>query len=369
MSSLLELIDHLSGLVDASPAALPTVQQAVSDLIQQAANAGQQDAEVALQHMSALVSQAGFLPAALIAVGCGALIERGADPAIASAAILTRIRESLELAPTFVSACQNEARDHPGVCDPADSAACVQQFGRKISQQMPEVTQAWAALEPFCTAALAVLMRLPAMRETVRNDRAFQGALAAYPLDSSALQCVRDILQVLENEEIIVLHPVLKRGYRVCIRGIGRNFELHTLLADALIGDPAQGWLPGQRPDPRVVSAAKDGPFPWPGEDAKDFPSAVGKFNLWNWQGLQPDGTLPQGFEKKEHWIWNEGKPADIAMFEGVRVILLGPPPYERRWNAGRYFPGMKGEVEVLEHLSPVLVDEWLTRIQAAVTH
>ena len=27
----------------------------------------------------------------------------------------------------------------------------------------------------------------------------------------------------------------------------------------------------------------------------------------------------------------------------------------------------MKGEV--LEHLSPVLVDEWLTRIQAAVTH
>jgi hypothetical protein len=37
-------------------------------------------------------------------------------------------------------------------------------------------------------------------------------------------------LQVQEHEEIIVLHPVLKRGYRVCIRGIGRNFELHTLL-------------------------------------------------------------------------------------------------------------------------------------------
>jgi hypothetical protein len=103
-----------------------------------------------------------------------------------------------------------------------------------------------------------------------------------------------------------------------------------------------------------------------PSEERGNFPPAVGAFNLWNWQGLLPDGSLPTGLNGKEHWIWNEGVPADVAPFEGQRVVLLGPSPYARTWNAGRFFPAMKGELEVLEILAPAQVQDWLSRIAAA---
>ncbi|GCE29808.1 hypothetical protein KDA_52920 [Dictyobacter alpinus] len=165
-----------------------------------------------------------------------------------------------------------------------------------------------------------------------------------------------------------MLHPESLHWYHIRISNIGLNFELHTLLADALIGDPKRGWLAGTRPDPRVVAAAKDGPFPLRDDhDYQNFPHAEGSFNLWNWRGLQPDGRLPSGFEKREQWIGNEGQPAEIEPFEGTRIILLGPLHYAQSWNAGRYFPQLKGELEVLEKLSEQQARQWLSGIATVV--
>ncbi|MBO0796205.1 MAG: hypothetical protein J2P36_35380, partial [Ktedonobacteraceae bacterium] len=247
--------------------------------------------------------------------------------------------------------------------DPDDMEACMQHYGQRVAEKMPEEVP---ALEPLCTAALAVVMRLSSVRTAICHDAAFVSALTSTTGYSSAADCLSTLSQVLDNEEIIVLHPGLKCGYRIRIRGVSDNFQLHTLLADALIGDPNQRWLPGQRPDPRVAAAANNGPFPLPGEEDAKFPAAEGAFNLWNWQGLQSDGTLPKGGSNSEHWVWNEGTPADIEHFEGTRVILLGPPPYHRSWNAGRFFPGLDGELEVLEIASPAPVDDWLARIITA---
>ena len=359
---LSESVDHLMAVIEARSPDVPALQEAVRTIVQQSEQATQQERETALEHMTVLFSQVKlYPPAAIIALGCGALIEQGADPAIASAAILERTQEALQQAPAFGLACQNEAGRHPGESDPQDIEACVNQYGQQLIQEMPEEARAWFALQPICTAALAVLMRLPYMRASISQDPTFLAALAECPATYSSIDCVRDVLAVLDQEEVIVLHPALQRGYHIRISGIGTNFQLHTLLADALIGDPTQGWLPGKRPDLRVAAAAKNGPFPMPGEDDSDFPSAEGAFNLWKWQGLQLGGTLREGQRNSQHWIWNEGKPGDIALFEGRRVILLGPPPYARWWNAGRFFPGMHGELEVLEHLSQTQVQEWLT--------
>jgi hypothetical protein len=61
----------------------------------------------------------------------------------------------------------------------------------------------------------------------------------------------------------------------------------------------------------------------------------TGSFNL-----LAPDGT----------WVWNEGTPTDIPVVDGVRLLVLDPPPYERSWPAGRFFPHMTGDL-VLERV------------------
>jgi hypothetical protein len=168
------------------------------------------------------------------------------------------------------------------------------------------------------------------------------------------------MLRVLDGEPLLIFHPEVRRGYRAEISGIADNFQLHTLLSDALVGNPAEGRLPGERPDPRVVAAARDGAA------GRDTPSARGAFNLWTWLGLRPDGTLPDAMKGSDHWVWNEGTPADIPPFEGVRVVLLGPPPYPRSWSPERRFRDMAGELRLLEQLPTDAVQGWLRRIAAA---
>jgi hypothetical protein len=79
------------------------------------------------------------------------------------------------------------------------------------------------------------------------------------------------------------------------------------------------------------------------------------------------DGALPTpGTTQSRYWIWNEGTPADISLFEGSRIILLGPPPYTRTWSAGRSFPSIAGQLDVLDLLTPAQIEDWLTRLAAA---
>ena len=373
MTLLSEAVDRLTALLEGPPATRSSVQQEVVDVIKNARQATGQDIEGALQRMKIFIESMGIMPASFVALACGALVEQGANPESVGDVIVQRARQAIKIAPAFVLSCQDRARhDSVAEIDPENIDACIQRYKDELMKSGSEEGEAWLMLRQICTAALAVLMRLPHIREALQNDPDFMADLErGFALFPDRLDCLYELLHLLD-EEMIVLHPGLQRGYRIHIRGIRDNFQLHILLADAFIGDPEQGWLSGERPDPLVVAAAKDGPFPRPNEDANDdFPAAEGVFNLWNWQGLQPDGTLYETQSDqsnlRRHWIWNEGKPQDIALFEGVRIILLGPPPYDRAWNAGRYFPDLPGELEVLEKLSDAQVRDWLTRLSVAV--
>lgn len=112
------------------------------------------------------------------------------------------------------------------------------------------------------------------------------------------------------------------------------------------------------------MAQCRDAPFCDGREDVTD------PFNLFHWTALGPDGSLSsqgESLEMTEHWIWNEGCPADITPFEDRRVILLGSSPYARFWQAGRVFHEMVGELTVERTLEPAEVDNWLQRLQAAV--
>ncbi|HZR44737.1 MAG TPA: hypothetical protein VFB12_31790 [Ktedonobacteraceae bacterium] len=367
MSSLSIAVDQLFTQIKGRPFGMRELQSGLQQILQQATNAPREDLDAALQRLEEPVSNLPLLPAALLAVGCGALIEYGGSAAVVAPAIFQRTSDALQLAAPFIRACQDAARTRPNeTSDPENAELCVEEYGERVSMQMPEEAQAWSTLEMLCNAVIASLMHVARLRQFIRTDEAFTPALLAFPVQNSAIECIRKLLQILDNEELIVLHPALRRGYRVRISGLGDNFQLHTLLADALIGDPAQGWLPSERPDPVVVAAAKDGPCPHTVEENRAFPIAQGAFNLWNWHGLQTDGTLPTGNTQSRHWIWNEGMPADITTFEGTRVVLLGPQPYARTWSAGRYFPSIPGQLEVLEILTQNRTEDWLTRLATA---
>jgi hypothetical protein len=382
---LAQSVDHLAELLEKREEDSAAWQRAMGEVLQKAAQATPEEVRLAQERLAEMMLRMPLALSALFALGSGALVENGADAGIAAEAIFERTYKALVLATRFGIACQEEARrHHPDTPQKSagkkegdeedeeefevdDIESCVEAYGAVLAEQMGEEAEGWQALSPLATAAQAIITRSATQRALVRDNAQFMQAMYECPA-ASTLHCLHVALNLLENEKIVVLHPDLQRGYLIRISNIALNFELHTLLADALIGDPAQGWLPGQRPDPRVVAAAKDGPFPMPGDKGADsFPHARGAFNLWNWQGLQANGKLPEGFGNTEHWIWNEGQPVDIALFEQTRVILLGPAPYQRTWNAGRFFPNHNSELEVLEQLPEQQVNDWLARISAAV--
>lgn len=335
------------------------LRQSLVKVLQLAERADQATRDTLLEQVSELMLTTSLSRASYLAIGCGALVEEGADPLRGLTPLMTRTREALEGAVPFVEACQRaaEASENP----PEDAEERVEMFGKHIAEQMPGEAAAFDAVPRLCQAMTAFLSHSIEARRVAHANNELISACKLLPFDPGFVDFLHMLLQVMDNEEMIVLYPKLGCGYRIQISGIGDNFQLHTLLADALIGDPRQGWLPGKRPDPRIVAMAKDAPFT---EKDVEKLSAEGRFNLVNWQGLQPDGTLPEGQRSGHvHWIWNEGIPADIAPFEGTRVILLSPPPYSRHWGAGRVFPGMKAHLRVLEILSPETVQQWLRRI------
>lgn len=366
MTTFAQAVDHIISVLEAPQGDPDVLRSALSNVLRQSKDATPHQIEDAFRRLVVFIVESPPAPAALAALGCGALVENGADPEIPAVAILQRTQEILLLAAPFGRACVEQAHEANDEGALEDIDACVERYGPDVRDAMEEAAQAWSVMSMFCTAALAMLMRQPYQRRAWRQNSAFRAALQAEGFMDGYTFELRKLVNVLDDENIIVLHPGSRRGYRIVISGIGDNFQLHTLLADALIGAPEAGWLEGDRPDPLVVSLAKDGSLP----DGERAPDVVGSFNLWNWQGLRSDGQLLDGYGHSDYWIWNEGVPADIELFQGTRVILLGPPPYSRSWNAGRYFTGMKGEVQVLEQLSREQVDTWLAKIaQAAPTH
>ncbi|MFD4670951.1 hypothetical protein ACFWNN_14535 [Lentzea sp. NPDC058450] len=146
------------------------------------------------------------------------------------------------------------------------------------------------------------------------------------------------LLSVIDLEPLLVLHTPTRTGFEVTIGGIGDNFQLHTLLAYRLI--PAH--IPGEPLRQSWVEAASVG------------------------EDLQPPGGIHGQFELTDALgdkIWNEGRPADIPLHEGRRIVVLSPLTYQRSWNTGRIYPLMTPMVDVTGVLSSDEASAWLSKL------
>lgn len=199
-----------------------------------------------------------------------------------------------------------------------------------------EVRRVARAIPGLCEAAAALAPRLPAAKDFA------------------------DLLAVPDDESILVLHPALRAGYRLLVRGIADMNQFHLLLLAAITGDPADGLLPGPSPSPRLLAACGD---PDPALPA-GVPLVVGgRFQLFRPGAVQPDGSVPPGFRGCDHWLWGWEALAAVPRVDGERVVVLGEPAFRATWEIERRFPGMAAEVQLLDVLSPFQVADRLGRL------
>src|SRR5205814_5151720 len=115
----------------------------------------------------------------------------------------------------------------------------------------------WYLLDTWCRPITTLLQREDA-RRTVPDRAGLTAAVAVLAEHRDELDWIVGLLKVVDGDRLVVLHRESRQGYLLTTSGVSDNFQLHTLLAGVLIGEPATGLIPGERPDPRWFAAATD---------------------------------------------------------------------------------------------------------------
>ena len=268
-------------------------------------------------------------PAAMIV---GACVERGADACRCAPAVFTGLAQALEAAEEF---CERWAAsgggDFPEPDDRDPEPDVVERVGHCAAF-------GWWTLPQWEMAAVAMLNRPEVRTDLDGADRArlLRGLRTVSEASGHDFKCLVHALLVLDDEPLIALHRPSGTGYALRMTGLGDNFQLHTLLADVLIGG---GHLPGRAPSAREAAVCRSEPGQVP---------TTGSFNL-----VAPDGS----------WVWNEGTPVDIPVVDGARLLVLDPSPYQRGWPAGRFFPKMTGDLVLERVLGAEETARWFGKV------
>jgi hypothetical protein len=341
---------------------------------------------------------------AFVALICGAFVENGCDPKSIAQPLTEQLAHLLKLSLDLLEACRAEmpdedddvltddaefgedddfagsefeddaefdeaeelgddldevlgdSLDEDDDIDDEDLDDLFQQVRERLGAEMPKEDEAWEALERLWHPAIAVYSVSPESREAARPLRKAATELAEF---HEAGHWLRLMLGVLDDEPILVIEPSTSRGMLGRISGVVDNFQLNVLIMDTFPAGP--GDVAPQRVDALVADVAR-GTGPQQTED-----TVTGEWNLYNWQAIQSNYELPDpnDYSASQHWIWNEGSPEDIAVFEGRRVVLLGPASYARSWQAQRMFSDLPAAFEVERTLDEDEVRQWLERMIA----
>ena len=296
-----------------------------------------------------------------LAICCGALLEYGADPTPAIEPFLQRLPGQLELADRFCNRLSEHAiEDEEEESFDEDELEWFP-FGMVPATAVttmaaihPDEAAAHSGMETFALGTIAMLSRSPSARVRAREHP--EWADAAFSVGERFLF---QMLQVLDDEPLLVLHPESGRGWRFVVGGVADNFQLNTLLLGALVGEGSLAGMDGERPSDGALALVRgDGP-----QESDEL--IVVKWTLTNWVALQPDGTVDSDFSRSgDYWIWNEGVPADIDRFEGTRTVLIGSGGPERIFGARRTFGGLPARFDHTETLPPDDVAAILARIR-----
>ncbi|MBA4188671.1 MAG: hypothetical protein C0467_11790 [Planctomycetaceae bacterium] len=234
-------------------------------------------------------------------------------------------------------------------------------FDRRRQAELEAARPAVSPTDPFATlssriaAELAVLYGSVDVRRVARATPGLRVAAETLAPLCPAAKDLAELLAVPDDEVVTVLHPALRTGFKVAVRGVADVGQFVILFLDAV-----QEQLPGPRVMTRFVTACRS-----------VNPTSVGgvpmiaeaRFQIYVPGALRADGSLPGDFGGSGCWLWPHTAFAAVPSFEGERVVLLGPPAYRATWEATRRFLAMAADVRLLEVLSPSRVAERIGKL------
>ena len=335
-------------VLDTAASQAPGFPAAVHDVFRLSSQVPTEELAIAMEALAPVLGDSERVAgiAADLSVLAGALVESGAPAGEVGLEVLRQLGSYGQAAVAFMHAWDKTGGG------PLPSPTEVSQpeehrVEEVLGDNAPLATIGWWTSLRYGLAAKAMLGD-PGVRAAVRADSSALDGLSqithALSTQLSEFVEVSELLRMAEADTALVLDRASWRGFRVRFDGIGDNFQLHTLLADALIGKEGR-LVPGTRPDPRWTSACLNAP-------ADPLADVVrGEWDLVGGNG---------------EWVGNEARPGDIPVVDGERVLVLEPQTLTHSWKAGRRHPHVPGSLEVLEELRHDEAAAWWARMHPA---
>jgi hypothetical protein len=260
-----------------------------------------------------------------LALVLGTAVERGADPALATPALVRFVRSWLPRLPAPEVMEDEEGEEEEVFPNPT-----------------PEQEELLAALRPICQSLVAHLARMPGERHELAADEELLERLAELGGYTPGVTWVRETL-LRTSGTLIVLHPPSGSGLKLRYENVANNFHLFSLV-QAAVGTRLPG---GRQPNPKIAAAAR----------------GQTNYNVYDdawWHYGDPSSKTPELRES----IWGEGLVTDIPVVNGSRVMLLWPPIMQTRtWDTGFFGPHLQAlpaNVELEAELSRESALAWL---------
>ena len=335
-------------VLDTAAAQANDFPEAVQEAFRLSSKVPPEELEAAMEALAPVLSDCEPYAsvAADLSVLAGALVESGAPAGQTGLEVLRQVGGYGQAAAAFMHAWDKTGGGPlPAPSDVGDAQE--KRVEEVLGDNAPAATIGWWTVQRYGLAAKAMLSD-SGVRSAVRADgsalRGLSQIIQALSTRLSEFGEVTELLRMAEVSRVLVLDRASWRGFRVRFDGVGDNFQLHTLLADALIGKEGLR-LPGTRPDPRWVAASLDGTV-----------DPLADVVRGEWDLVGGDGT----------WVGNEGYPGDIPQVDGERVLVLEPQSLLHSWRAGRRHPHIHGALTVLAELHPDETASWWARIHPA---
>ena len=338
------------------------IHAAAQALFKSVRKSSRDEVHEAMRSLAAAFQLTDARRAGSVAMACGALVEKGFDPETIAAPLVERLGPLLDGSARLAEACLErmpQPAEREQGAEEEDGEGHSEAFEAAREQAAPELpgeAAAWDALEQLWPPMIAVFSASGPWRARARRLRETAARIADH---HEAGHWLWLMLSVLDDEPILVIEPEKRLGVLGRMSGVVDNFQLHVLLMDVF---PKSGLFRRRRVPGRVAEIARgNGP-----QQTADV--VMGTWNLYTWQAVGPDLSLPdpQGLGTPANWIWGEGVPEDIPLFEDHRVILLGPPSYVRTWQSQRMFAHLRASVECTRTLDADEIHQWLERMAAA---
>jgi hypothetical protein len=335
------------------------VNNAISEFLSLFNESNETDKELALDELTGFLTTHNPKYLDALATVIGYLFEIGYSPDSVSNRLLQffehLLRSSTQITQALaekVEALNIEALDEE---DKPDLYELFKEHFPAMAAQNPAAARAWEILDKTWCCGIAFFSVSKEARREAQKFRPLADQNAEF---HGGAHWFAVMLSVLDEEPFIAIEREKLAGVRGKMSGVVENFQLLTLLTDVF----PSGWFAGSGNSKQIIENAKG-----LGEQALDL-TAEGHWNMYDWTAVRPDLTLPDHTNTGsiDNWIWGEGRPEDIPLFEGYRVILLGKSSYQRTWRAQRMFNKLEAELKVEQKLSRGEVQQWLKKMAEA---